>query len=136
MNRRLALALLAVAALALGAARAGAQGTLDRTVRLDLAVVDDSTFTFDVGQRGWIKPGVRGIAVDPRRRDVLVARFLVIGVAAGTATALVTGQTTRLTDEHIAVLRTPPRKWFRTRDFWVGAAAGAVAGIAGALVAR
>ena len=134
--RRLAAALVALAALSLAPGRAGAQGGMDRTVRFDLTMVDDSTFTFDVGARGWIKPGVRGIAVDPRRRDVLVARFLVLGVADGIATALVTGQTTRLRDEHIAVLRAPARKWYRTRDFWVGAAAGALAGIAGALAAK
>ena len=136
MIRRLTVTLLALAALALGAGRAGAQGAMERAVRFDLTVVDDSTFTFDVAQRGWIKPGARGIAVDPRRRDVLVARFLVLAVANGTATALVTGQTTRLTEEHIAVLRAPPRKWYRTRDFWAGAAAGVLAGIAGALAAK
>jgi hypothetical protein len=136
MTRRLAVALLALAALALGSRRAVAQDAVDRAVRFDLVVLDDSTFTIDVGRRGWVRPGVRGIAVDPRRRDVLVARFRVLDVAGGTATALVTGQTTRLTDEHIAVLRPPPQKWYRTRDFWVGAAAGALAGVAGALAAK
>ena len=137
MTRRLAGALLAVlAALALAAPRARAQAAMDRAGRFDLTVVDDSTFSFDVGQRGWVRAGVRGIAVDPRRRDVLVARFRVLAVERGTAVALVTGQTTRLTDDHIAVLRPPPRKWYRTRDFWVGAVAGAFAGIAGALAAK
>lgn len=136
MTRRLAAALLGLSVLASAPRGARAQGVMDRAVRFDLTVLDDSTFTFDVAQRGWVRAGSRGIAVDPRRRDVLVARFRVLGVADGTATALVTGQTTRLTDEHIAVLRPPPRKWYRTRDFWVGAAAGALAGVAGALVAK
>jgi hypothetical protein len=136
MSRRRAVTLLALGALAFGARGARAQGAMERAVRFDLTVVDDSTFTFDVERRGWIKPGARGITVDPRRRDVLVARFRVLEVANGTAVALVTGQTTRLTDEHVAVLRAPPRKWYRTRDFWVGAAAGALAGVAGALASK
>ena len=133
MTRRLALA----AALALGAAVAPrttrAQSAADRTVRFELMSVDDSTFTFAAGQRRWIRPRVRGVAVDPRRRDELVARFEVLQVVDGIATALVTGETTRVTEEHVAILRAPAPKWYRSRDFWLGAAAGLLAGVAGAL---
>jgi len=133
--RRLALALALVAAAAVAPGRASAQGGLERTVRFEVLSVGDSTFTFAAGQRRWIRARTRGVAVDPRRRDELVARFEVLHVVDGVATALVTGETTPLSEDHVAVLRLPARKWYRSRDFWMGAAAGLVAGVAGALSA-
>ncbi len=133
LRRALSLALLVGAAGAPGAM--SAQGAVERTVRFEVLSVGDSTFTFAAGQRRWIRARTRGVAVDPRRRDELVARFEVLQVVNGVATALVTGETTPITEKHIAVLRSPARKWYRTRDFWIGAAAGLVAGVAGALSA-
>lgn len=99
-----------------------------RGVRFEITQVGDTTFRFPRGTAGWVKPGETGIAVDPRRRDVLVARFRVARVDSGLVTAVVTGQTTRVATEHIAVMTEPSRPWYKGITFWGGAALGAVAG--------
>jgi len=116
---------------AVAARTARAQVPGDRAVRFEVREVADSTFDFDGGARRWIKPGQRGIAVDPRRRDVLVARFEVLRVDDRKVTALITGQTSRVSTDHVAILQPPASPWYRARLFWVGAAAGVVAAIAG-----
>jgi len=128
-------ALLHVAALLTAVTAPAALGAQapDGAVRFEIQAVDDSTFTFAVGPRDWVKPRQRGIAVDPRRRDVLVARFVVWRVDRDTATALITGETTRLSPEHMVLLHPPPPRWFRTSLFWIGAAIGAAAGALSAL---
>jgi hypothetical protein len=81
--------------------------------------------------------------VDPRRRDALVARFDVVARQADSATALVTGQTQRVTLEQMALVSRPPDTVTvrvlvpppRPR-FWEGVLAGLAAGIVGALLAR
>lgn len=119
-------ALLACAVAA--APRALRAQVLDRTVRLQVATVGDSTFTFDARNLRWVKPGERGMAVDPRRHDALVARFQVLRVESGLATALITGETTRLSSEHVVVLEIPLRPWYRSSLFWTGAVLGVLAG--------
>jgi len=124
--------LAAAAALVVGATAptpASAQ-MLERTVRFQVAAVGDSTFTFTPGQLRWVKTGTRGMVVDPRRRDALVARFQVLGVNGGVATALVTGQTTALTQDHVAVLEVPMRPWYASSLFWAGAILGLLGGAA------
>jgi hypothetical protein len=71
-------------------------------VRFEIVAVGDSTFAFLAPNATWLSVGSSGIAVDPRRRDILVARFRLIAMRADTGTALVTGQTTRLVTEHVA----------------------------------
>lgn len=121
----LGLALGLALGLVLGARPAEAQF---RGVRFEITQVGDTTFRFPRGTAGWVKPGETGIAVDPRRRDVLVARFRVLRVDSGLVTAVVTGQTTRVATEHIAVMTEPSRPWYRSLTFWVGAALGAAGG--------
>ncbi len=104
-------------------------GGQQRAVRFEIASAGDSTFSFVVGRTDWVERGRRGIAVDPRRRDALIARFVVIGVDSGQATALVTGQTTRVTTDHVALLVRPPITWFHHEKFWAGAVAGVLAGL-------
>ena len=125
---RLTAGLVAAALLALAPRPAGAQ-VLERTVRLAIIEVGDSTFSFDAGNLRWVKPGERGMAVDPKRRDALVARFSVLEVDAGKATALITGETTRLTPDHVVVLEVPIRPWYRSTLFWSGAVLGALGGL-------
>ena len=109
-------------------------------VRFEIVAVGDSTFAFLAPNASWLAAGSAGIAVDPRRRDILVARFRVIARQADTATALVTGQTTRLVTEHVALVARPPvppvvLRRIEQRRFWAGAVVGAVFGvIAGLLV--
>ena len=43
-------------------------------------------------------------------------------------TAVITGLTTRLTTDHIAVLSEPPKPWYRGITFWAGMVFGVVIG--------
>lgn len=133
MRRAPVLALLLALTLATvatpGAARA--QGA---AARFEIAAVGDSTFGFSLGSRKWVKVGQRGIVVDPRKDDELVARFRVLDVQRGQALALVTGQTTSLDAQHVVLLELPERPWWRQRSFWFGVLGGAVVGaLAGAM---
>lgn len=118
----------ALAAIGIGLPRdARAQ---DAAVRFEITSVGDSTFSFAIGRHSWVRRGEHGIAVDPARRDALVARFTVVQVndSAGQARALVTGQTTRVTTGHMALLVRPSVPWYRKPVFWIGTAIGAVLG--------
>jgi hypothetical protein len=114
-----------VLAIALMAPRADAQ---EAAVRFEVAGVADSTFSFRIESHEWVRPGQRGIVVDPRRRDALVARFRVQRIQNGLATAIVTGQTTALSTEHAALLERPQPPFYRQLGFWVGLAVGGLAG--------
>jgi hypothetical protein len=111
------------------AAGAGAPLEAQETaVRFEIAGVADSTFSFAVGRHEWVAGGHRGIVVDPRRRDALVARFRVLRVREGLATAVVTGQTTALTTQHAALLTQPAPPFWRQPTFWIGLMIGGVVG--------
>jgi hypothetical protein len=72
----------------------------------------------------------RGIVVDPARRDALVARFRILSMQSDTVTALVTGQTTLVTAQHVVVMNPPPpATWYKRSDVWRGSALGALAGL-------
>lgn len=111
--------------LVLGALPAQAQF---RGVRFEITQVGDTTFRFPRGTASWLRPGATGIAVDPRRRDALVARFRVVRVDSGLVTTVVTGQTTRVTTDHIAVMAEPAKPWYRGITFWAGTVFGLVIG--------
>ena len=116
--------------LVLGSGTAQAQF---RGIRFEITQVGDTTFRFPRGNAGWIRPEMTGIAVDPRRRDILVAEFRVVRVDSGLVTALITGQTTRVATEHIAVMPEPPTPWYKGITFWGGTVFGFVIG---ALISR
>jgi hypothetical protein len=125
MRRALALFSL-VTLFAVAPSRADAQET---AVRFPLAEIGDTTFTFQLGEHRWVREGMRGIVVDPRRQDVLVARFRVASVSSsGVARAIVTGQTTSLNALHSVLLEVPSRPWYKQRAFWIGTVLGGVAG--------
>jgi hypothetical protein len=105
-----------------------------RGVRFVITSVGDSTLVFAAGNETWIKSGSAGIAVDPKRRDTLVARIRVMTVAAGEATALVVGQTTNVRTDHVVILEQPKRSWVREPTFWWGLVAGSALGASIALV--
>lgn len=127
MLRRMLLAFTFVVAGALVPAAAQAQ---DNAVRFEIRSVGDSTFTFAAPQAPWVTKGQKGIAVDPRRRDGLVARFVVLGVDDGVANALILGQSQKVTTDHVVLMRPPRSRWYASKRFWFGALGGAVAGFA------
>lgn len=118
-------ALLALILWMVAVPRAHAQ---ESAVRFEITGVADSTFSFAVGAHDWLRAGQRGIVVDPRRRDALVARFRIQRVQGGLATAVVTGQTTALSREHAALVDRPAPAFFRQPVFWIGLVLGGVAG--------
>ena len=123
---RSALSVLALATLfAVAPSPVRAQET---SVRFPVVDVADTTFTFRVGGQQWVRPGLRGIVVDPRQRDVLVARFRVSNVSGETARAVITGQATSVNPSHTVLLDIPQKPWYRQRTFWIGTGVGAVVG--------
>jgi hypothetical protein len=121
-----------VALLTVSSTRANAQ---DTAVRFSVTAVADTTFSFRVGEHLWVRSGLRGIVVDPRQQDMLVARFEVIEVASGTARAVITGETTPVSTQHAALLTIPKPAWYRQGAFWIGTGLGAVIGAAIGLLA-
>ena len=123
-------ALVLLVGLLLGAIAPSRLAAQEEAVRFEIRTVGDSTFTFDVGRVPWVTKGLNGIAVDPRRRDGLVARFVVLGVSEGMANALILGQSQNLTTDHVVLLRAPREHWYSSKRFWFGALGGAAVGLA------
>ncbi len=122
-----------VAAIVCAASPAWAQR---RVVRFEIIAVGDSTLSFRTGEERWVREGQVGTAVDPAKRDEMVARFRIVAIRDGAAMALVTGQTTAVSTDHVATLEEPKRPWFRTKTFWSGLLLGAVAALTGAAIGR
>jgi hypothetical protein len=105
----------------------------DRGVRFVVSEVRDSLVEFQQGTAKWIRRGKLGIAVDPSRRDALVARLRVANVNGGMVTAVVTAQSQPLSPNHVVILDEPPPAWYRRMALWAGLAVGAALGfLAGA----
>lgn len=107
-----------------------------RAVRFPMAAIGDSTIEFRTGAVRWIRLGQLGVAVDPMRRDALVARFRVQSVKEGSVTAVITGQTTALTMDHVAVLDEPRRRAYSSPAFWIGVVIGGALGFIGGAIAQ
>ena len=126
--RQLLVGTVLVAGLAGAPAVLGAQET---SARFEIASAGDSTFTLVIGRHPWVRPGLYGIVVDPRQRDILIARFQIIAADSANAMGLVTGMTTRVTTEHVALIDRPPPPelpWHQRRSFWIGVIVGIAAG--------
>jgi hypothetical protein len=111
----------------------------ETSARFEIASAGDSTFTLVVGRHPWVRPGLYGIVVDPRQRDILIARFQIIAADSANAMGLVTGMTTRVTTEHVALLDQPPPPvppWHKRRSFWLGVLFGVAAGFGLGTAAR
>jgi hypothetical protein len=134
----LALAAAGIAALSEGCAPIRVRGVPDPAGarRFEILDVRDSTFRFLLRGTRWVQAGADGVTVDPQRRDALVARFIVRGRLADTATAVITGQTSRVTSTHVALLDAPPPRVSRRELFWLGALSGSVIGLAAGLAIR
>ena len=128
--------LLLIAGVLAGAVVSAPVAAQQRMVRFEISAVGDSTLSFRIGEMRWVRPGQVGTAIDPARRDALVARFRIVTVQEGAATALVTGQTTAVSTDHVATLEEPKRPWFRNKGFWSGLFLGAVMAITGTAIGR
>ena len=128
--------LLLIAGVLAGAVVSAPAAAQQRMVRFEISAVGDSTLSFRIGEMRWVRPGQVGTAIDPARRDALVARFRIVTVQEGAATALVTGQTTAVSTDHVATLEEPKRPWLRNKGFWSGLFLGAVLAITGTAIAR
>lgn len=120
----------ALVAAALAAAPNGLAAQ-ETSARFEIASAGDSTFTLVVGRHPWVRPGLYGIVVDPRQRDILIARFQIIAADSANAMGLISGMTTRVTTEHVALLDRPPPPappWHKRRSFWLGVLFGVAAG--------
>ena len=102
--------------------------------RYEVVAAEDTTFTILVGPDRWVRRGTVGVAVDPKRRDALVARFRVLSRVGDSAIALVTGQTTRVEVTHVALIRQPVSGPFRQAVFWGGLFLGLAVGAGAALL--
>jgi hypothetical protein len=122
--------IMSLAVLVFGLAAAPRAGAQETATRFTVSGVADSTFSFAVGRYAWVSPGQRGIVVDPRQRDALVANFRVLRVQRGLATALITGQYAAVTTQHAVLLEQPATPWYRQRSFWIGVVLGGVIGAA------
>ena len=120
--------ILLLLALIIGLVAPNALHAQDSAVRFEIRTVGDSTFTFASTQAPWVARGQHGIAVDPRRRDGLVARFVVLTVADGVANALILGQSQKVTTDHMVLLRPPQSHWYANKTFWSGALGGLLGG--------
>jgi len=97
-------------------------------VRFDVIAVGDTTFTFAAPDARWVKRGQAGLVVDPSHGDELIAKFRVARLRHGSAMAVVTGQTARVTTSYVALL-VRPRPHFYTRAwFWLGVVIGGTLG--------
>ena len=105
-------------------------------VRFPVTAVGDSTFVFHASPARWPAKGMQGAVVDPARHDALVAHFRVLSVVRGDAIALITGQMTDVTTDHVAVLDAPRTPWYRERAFWVGLVLGVGGGAAAVAASR
>ena len=102
----------------------------DAQYRFEILRARDTTFTFLVRSADWVRPGQRGIVVDPRRHDVLVARFSALSRRGDSVVALVTGQTADVSPDHVVMMARPKVGPLRQRSFWLGLLAGGVTGAA------
>jgi hypothetical protein len=116
--RRLARRALLAIAIGLAALVPSASHAQSTGARFEIREVGDSTISFTTGRADWVRPGLRGLALDPAQRDVLVARFEVVQVREGAALALITGATRPITLADVAVLPEPTRSITRHRGFW------------------
>lgn len=113
----------------LAAPGARALGAQQGAYRFNIASAGDSTFSFPLMRNDWVKKGMHGITVDPARHDALIARFVVTRVKGDSAVALVTGQTTRVTTDLVALLERPEKPWYLRPTFWFGGVLGAIIGV-------
>lgn len=96
--------------------------------RFEIEFVDDSTAVIQLEEAGWVRRGLVAYAVDPQRRDALVARLTVLSRDSTSARLLIASQVTRVTTEHFILLPKPATPWWRSRSVWTSLLSGLAAG--------
>lgn len=104
--------------------------------RFEIESVDDSIARFRPAEVRWLRPGMPVYAVDPSRRDALVARLRIVDADSGRMRAVVVGQVTTVAQDHVLLAVRPHRPWYRDLRFWTGVLAGAVAGAGGVAIGQ
>ena len=97
--------------------------------RFAVAASTDSTVTFRPAEVRWLRPGMRGLVVDPLLRDALIARLTVQRVDTIGIIATIAGGVSPVALTHVVLFEQPAIAWWRDRRFWFGAGAGVVTGI-------
>jgi hypothetical protein len=140
-----AMVLAGCARLPLGARHSAAQAAERRALlprvprdapRFEIDSVTDSTAIFRLQEARWVRAGMAGYAVDPARRDAMVARLLIVSRDGESATALVTSQVARVRSDHFLLVVRPEAPWWHARRFWAGAVTGTLVGAGSALLLR
>lgn len=104
--------------------------------RFAVTAANDSTVSFKQAEVRWFRPGLRGYVVDPMQRDALVARVTVKRLDSITTIANIDGAVGPVALTHLVLFEQPATAWWRAKRFWLGAGIGAVAGAAGATIAK
>ena len=104
--------------------------------RFSIESTTDTTVVFRQAEVQWLKPGMRGHAVDPLQRDALIARLTILRVDTSGVLASITGKVSEIARTQVVLVSRPPKAWWRDRRFWFGAGAGAAIGAITAASAR
>ncbi len=95
--------------------------------RFDISSTNDSTVTVAVRDAKWLKSGMHALAVDPAKHDTLVATLTIVRADSTGFQALITGQLRPVDTSHVVVVEPKRPSLLMRRDFWKGAAGGALA---------
>ena len=95
--------------------------------RFAVSASTDSTVTFRSAETRWLRPGMRGLVVDPLQRDALVARLTIQRVDTGGTVAIIAGGVSPVALTHVVLFARPSVSWWHDRHFWIGAGVGAIA---------
>jgi hypothetical protein len=104
--------------------------------RFAVVELTDSTVRFDASDARWLRPGMIGYAVDPSKKDALVASLSLMGTGGREYKALITGQREPVDSTHIVVFLRPDTPWWRTKHYWGGFVIGVVVTTVAALAAK
>ena len=120
---------LGAAALALSFAAPRVVHAQQGAYRFEITAVGDSTISFRTADAPWMRAGLTGIAVDPQRRDQLIARFTVLRVEGALTTAIITGQTAKVATTYVACVVAPGRHWYEVPAVWIATGVGVALGV-------
>lgn len=96
--------------------------------RFSISTTTDSTVVFRPIEARWLKPGMRGLTVDPAQRDALIARLTIKRVDTSGVLASIDGRVAQVSTSHVVLMVKPSVAWWHDKRFWFGAGAGLAVG--------